>query len=281
MRDAAVSIIGNPWLKRTAWDAWVKNANDQPDNEARELINGWLTRQLITDFFALLSSDGQADQRRLNYWLRFVSAIEGTPWLALGPDAMHNNTQPYRELRERAKGRLLPLENPGASSNNAFIMKMGEWLIVEFGVTGNACYVYPATPMPFSLGGMAISTHDLRDKIRGERLLHKDGLSSWESNFDQAICPKVGHWPSSKIPNIPKTWKVVQSGNNKLNVGVPQSNIGLNIEKFAADWKLKVEDNRPVGGALWVCTDDSRAAISYALKNWGFSYKYGKGWWRE
>ncbi|PIQ56144.1 MAG: hypothetical protein COW02_01625 [Comamonadaceae bacterium CG12_big_fil_rev_8_21_14_0_65_59_15] len=281
LRDAAVSIIGNPWLKRTAWDAWVKNSNDQPDDEARELVNGWLTRQLITDFFELLSADGRADQRRLNYWLRFVPAIEGTPWLALGPDSLRNNTQPYRDLRERANGHLLRLENPGSTSNNAFIMKMGEWLIVEFGMMGNACYVYPATPMPFSLGGVVISLHDLKDKYRGESLRHQDGLSSWESNFDQAICPKVGHWPSSKIPNITKIWKVVQPESNKLNVVMPQSDTALNIEKFAADWKLKIEDNRPAGGALWVCTDDSRAAISYALKNWGFRYKYGKGWWRE
>lgn len=271
LRDASVSIIGNPWLKRTAWDAWVKNIRDQPDEEAREMVNGWLTRQLITDFFALLSSDGQADQRRLNYWLRFVQEIEGTPWLALGPDAMRNNSKPYLDLRERAKGRLLRLENPGASSNNAFIMKMGEWLIVEFGVTGNACYVYPATPMPFSLGGMAISSHDLRDKIRGERLLHKDGLNSWESNFDQAIFPKVGYSPSaaSRQPAQPRT---VQAASHNFTY----------VEQYVKKFSLQSEDHRVAGGAFWVLTQKGlHPEVDRNLESLGFKYKEHRGWWKQ
>jgi hypothetical protein len=271
MRDAAVSIIGNPWLKRTAWDAWVKNFNDQPDNEARELINGWLTRQLITDFFALLSSDGQVDQRRLNYWLRFVPAIEGTPWLALGPDAMRNNSQPYRDLRERAKGRLLPLENPGASSNNAFIMKMGEWLIVEFGVTGNACYVYPAMPMPFSLEGKSISPYELKDKNRGESLRHADGHNSWESNFDQAICPKVGY-PASTASK-----QATQSRTSH----VASQNFSY-VEQYVQKFSIRSADSRVAGGAFWVLTQKGlHPEVDRNLESWGFKYKENRGWWKQ
>ena len=271
LRDAAVAVIGNPWLKRTTWDAWVKIASEQPDDEAREMVNGWLTRQLITDFFELLSADGQADQRRLNYWLRFVPVIEGTPWLALGPDAMRNNSQPYRELRKRAKGRLLRLENPGASSNNAFIMKMGEWLIVEFGMTGNACYVYPATPMPFSLGGVAISLHDLKDRSRGDWLRHKDGLNSWESTFDQAICSKVGYHPQGVVPP-----RVVQhiANNDSHNFSY--------VEQYVKKFSLRTENNRVTGGAFWVLTQMGKhPEVDRNLESWGFKYKENRGWWKQ
>lgn len=271
MRDAAVGIIGNPWLKRTTWDAWVKIACEQPDDEAREMVNGWLTRQLITDFFALLSTDGQVDQRRLNYWLRFVPAIEGTPWLALGPDARQNNNQPYRELRERAKGRLLRLDNPGASSNNAFIMKIGEWLIVEFGVTGHACYVYPATPVPFLLGGAAISLHDLKDRSRGDWLRHKDGLNSWERNFDQAICSKVGYHPQGVVP--PRVRQhIINNDNHNLSY----------VEQYVKKFSLRTEDHRDSGGAFWVYTQKGdHPEVDRNLESWKFKYKQGRGWWRE
>ena len=53
------------------------------------------------------------------------------------------------------------------------------------------------------------------------------------------------------------------------------------LEKFAENWKLKIEDHRLKGGALWVTADDRTSAVSYALKAWGFRYKTGKGWWRE
>ncbi len=270
LRDAAVSIIGNPWLKRTAWDAWVKNTNDQPDDEARELVNGWLTRQLITDFFELLSADGQADKRRLKYWLRFVPVIEGTPWLALGPDARRNNSQPYRELRERAKGRLLRLENPGASGNNAFIMKMGEWLIVEFGMTGNACYVYPATPTPFSLGGMAISLNDLKDKNLGASLRHADGHQLWEKNFDQAICPKVDHYPSSASRQATQS-RTPHAVSHNFSY----------VEQYVKKFAIRSEDHRPIG-AFWVLTQKGiNPEVDKNLESWGFKYKENRGWWKQ
>lgn len=270
LRDASVSIIGNPWLKRTAWDAWVKNLSDQPDEEAREMVNGWLTRQLITDFFALLSSDGQADQRRLNYWLRFVPEIEGTPWLALGPDAMRNNSKPYRDLRERSRGRLLRLDNPGASNNNAFIMKMGERLIVEFGVTGNACYVYPATPVPFKLGGLSISLNDLKNKSLGESLRHADGHTPWERNFDRVIFSNAGY--SSFTTSRPKAKpQATQNAGHNFSY----------VEQYVKKFSIRSEDHRPIG-AFWVLTKKGvNSEVDTNLESWGFKYKDGRGWWKQ
>lgn len=270
LRDTSVSIIGNPWLKRTAWDAWVKNLSDKPDEEAREMVNGWLTRQLITDFFALLSSDGQADPRRLNYWLRFVPDIEGTPWLALGPDAMRNSTKPYRELRGRAMGRLLRLDNPGASNNNAFIMKMGERLIVEFGITGNACYVYPATPVPFKLEGVSISLNDLKNKSLGEALRHADGHITWERNFDRVIFSNVGY---SSSTNSRQTAQPRSAQNASHNFSY--------VEQYVKKFLLRSEDNRP-GGAFWVLTQKGKhPEVDQNLESWGFKYKENRGWWKQ
>ncbi len=287
LRDAAVNIIGNPWLKKTAWDAWVKKSDGQPDDEAREMINGWLTQQLLTDFFELLSADGQADQRRLNYWLRFVPAIEGTPWLALGPDALHNNSQAYRDLRERAKGRLLRLENPGASNNNAFIMKMGDWLIVEFGVKGHACYVYPATPTPFSLVTETISLNILKSKNKGESFRHADGHKLWESNFDETICQRVKYWPEKSFSK--HNLHTGPSRNSRPNIAT-SSKIEISNVNFdeVAFWSritkigLITKDDRSKGGALWVMIEKNRyPREDQWLETLGFKYKSGRGWWRE
>jgi hypothetical protein len=241
---------------------------------------------LITDFFAVLSEDGRVDQRRLKYWLRFAPVIEDL-WLVLGPDAMHNNSLPYCELRERAKGRLLRLGNYGAASNNAFIMRIGEWLIVEFGMTGNACYVYPATPAPFLLEGAAISLHDLKNKNLGESLRHADGHNSWESNFDQAICLKVGHWPAKETSAI--NHHAEKSGDRQTSSPTP-SRLAAAIKGFneAGFWNLvkqyslPTDDKRNKGGALWVNIEQSRyPTVDQWLEGLGFKYRPGRGWWRE
>lgn len=272
LRDAAVVFIGNPWLKRQDWDAKVRKADGEPDEDARDMVNGWLKRRLITDFFDVLSDDGRADQRRLKYWLRFEESIDDL-WLALGPDARNNKSLPYQELRERAKGRSLRLNNPGSSSNNAFIMKMGDWLIVEFGMKGNACYVYRSTPMPFSLRG-SISQHDLRDKSKGYSLRHQDGRFSWERKFDNEICPKLNFWPEEK----PHAALHAKRQNVLASDAFPDM---MALEKFAADRNLRIEDLRGKDGALWIYTDDSKIAIAYTLRAWGFKYRPGRGWWKE
>ena len=271
LRDAAISIIGNPWLKRSAWDALVVNLKNQPDNDAREMINGWLTRQLITDFFELLSLDGQADQRRLNYWLRFVPEIEGTPWLALGPDAMRNSGKRYRELRKRAMGRLLSLDNPGASNNNAFIMKMGERLVVEFGATGNACYVYPAKPKPFLLEGASISCQDLKDKSLGTAHLHMDGNTQWEQKFDRDIFSKNEY---SSIATNKRTAKSRSTPKGPYDFS--------HVKQYVAKFSIKTEDNRMLGGPFWVLTlINKHPEVDKNLEDWGFKYKAPRGWWKQ
>lgn len=288
LRDAAVAIIGNPWLKRSAWDA-VKNYSEQPDVEAREMVNGWLKQRLITDFFAVLSEDGQADQRRLNYWLRFEPAIEDL-WLVLGPDAMKNKGKPYRDLRERANGRLLSLENGGSSSNNAFIMRMGDWLIVEFGLINNACFIYSREPAPFSLeiGDITESKLKILNKHNwngvGKKYSHN---GNWEDKFDAEICPKIAHWPS-KIP-ITLNHNIVPEDNNNSSASTfsrtVASNIGFDETEFwnrIKRYSVPTEDSRRKGGALWVNIEQSRyPMIDQWLESLDFKYKLGRGWWRE
>jgi len=94
LRDTSLLWIGNPWLKRTAWDAHV---NCEP---ARQMVEGWIKRRLIKDFFELLTHDGGADPRRLNYWLEWEPQITDM-WFVLGGDARSNGSEPFVELKKR------------------------------------------------------------------------------------------------------------------------------------------------------------------------------------
>lgn len=183
LRDAAVSIIGNPWLERSKWDAWVKNEKGEPHNKARELINGWLKRRLITDFFELLSTDDLADSRRLNYWLKFEHIIKDM-WFVLGRNAAYSMKPQLKEFKKRAKGRLLYLD--GASQNdNAFVMEIDDYLMVEFGLKGNATFIYQSRLNLFN-GENRIYINSLKDKEMCEiRLTHQK--FEWECHYDDCL----------------------------------------------------------------------------------------------
>lgn len=177
LRDASVSRIGNPWIKRTVWDAWVRH------EPARQMVDGWLKSKLMQDFFTLLSDQGggAVDRRRLTYWLKYVKVIEDM-WFVLGRSAYSNRTEEFVEMRRRMAGRLHQMTG-SVAQNNAFVMKIAGHLVVEFGMTGNACFIYPASQKTFDESTKSVSIYDLK---QGRRKLTHHGLT-WEQEFTRVL----------------------------------------------------------------------------------------------
>lgn len=267
LRDAAVNVIGNPWLRRASWDASVVDERGRPDDGAREMVYGWLKRRLIKDFFELLSEDGAGDSRRLDYWLRFEPFIDDM-WFALGANARRRQGENFEDFRNRAKGRLLNLESTTAD-NNAFVMRMGDHVAVEFGETGNALYVFRWDGLPPAVSQKLLSGKERADvtihqlKSSEHALMTKShvdsprAMESWEQKFDADICPRLGQKPKKRPAFVPE------------------------LEAILKRYGVEGEDRRPKGGALWVFADDSRPELSHKVRELGFRYRSGKGWYKE
>jgi hypothetical protein len=266
LRDAAISTIGNPWLHRTAWDARVVDSRGRPHDQAREMINGWLKRRLITDFFEMLSVDGKADRRRLDYWLRFEPFI-GDMWFALGSDAQYRKGEQFDDFRSRAKGRMLELEGTSAD-NNAFAMRIGEHVAIEFGATGNAFYLFKwddlGAPLLNALTSgrprARVPIFRLKAANHVHRQSHMDSpvaLKSWEQKFDDNLCQLMGKRPAKRPACLP------------------------GLESILARASVEANDMRAAGGALWILADDHNVALSRELRTLGFRHRQGKGWSRE
>jgi hypothetical protein len=305
LRDAAVSKIGNPWLQRTKWDTWVRESKG-PDDQAREMVNGWLKRRLITDFFALLAIDGAGDRRRVDYWLRFEPYISDM-WFALGPDSRSGGGRAFTEFREAAKGRLLNLDTSQAE-NNAFIMRIGEYLAVEFGAKGNAFFLFKwhslsktiVTKLTSGLSRVAVSQELLKDKKTMDlRLIHMDTrYEKWEKKFDEAILPRIGHDPrklETKVTPTRVSSRFIQpplQGINRVTVEpneapeqvLPkkeQTFSELNLKQLAIIYGLTINDLREKGGALWVENEKLQRPVVTLLRHWGFALRVGRGWYKE
>lgn len=305
LRDTCLQWIGNPWLRRTSWDAHVN------DESARQMVNSWLKRRLIRDFFELLAEDGAADVARLNYWLNWEPQITDM-WFVLGVDARGNRSKAFVELRKRMEGRDRVLTD-SPSDNNAFVMRIGPLLVIEFGVTGNACYVFAASDFKADLDNMYLSLHVLKQKISATRLSH---MSRWESRFDYELnellrsvpisksnlrtkesqansSPQQKHAgnafsalkPSTKSPNDSQqkatTTAAVQATSvwrgRRAFTDADFQHLQIKCAQYSIDW----EDNRPKQGALWVLLDDRKRRPGFAtlLEQYGFRYTAGKGFW--
>jgi hypothetical protein len=149
-------------------------------------------------------------------------------------------------------------------------MRIGGYLVVEFGLTDNACFVYNYIRLPAGIDSKlnsgdtpVIEIAELKNKKKDRRLrlLH---LGLWEPEFDARICPLIGLRP----PRTADTRPTDTYGQ-------------LNFEKLVSQHRLEVDDLVTRGGCLWVRTDDANPRVSESLAAWGFTYRRGRGWWKE
>lgn len=285
LRDVSLQRIGNPWLKKTAWDAHVKNES------ARQMVEGWLKRRLIKDFFELLAQDGGADLRRLNYWLKWEPQITDM-WFVLGGDALRNPSAPFVDLRKRMAGRDRVLSGTNTDLNNAFVMRIGPLIVIEFGLTGNACFVMPASDFRANLEKKSFTIFDLKQRAGARRLFHR---STWEWGFDQEMRDMLRTVPTSKGV-LTATQAAVQPPNDVVSLrpsatqpGQSPGPLGKSLSakdfdtlralcvRHGVEW----EDNRAKKGALWILIPDRnrRPGVSAILDRHGFQFAEGKGFW--
>lgn len=209
--------------------------------------------------------------------------------------------------------RLLNLQSAGPPTNNAFIMCIGNYVVVEFGLTGNACFIFRIDELPFELSGCVNGdSTGLKSQSQVDRLLHIDASEgTWEQKFQRILAKLMSVQPGQAVTssdasvlkaptafpgriethsgmihmpqqsNIGKARPTLQSANN----AAPPSQTALFAERDLAEFcrahQLQIEDLRDRNGNCWVLTEDSDGYVSSKLRSWGFTYKSGKGWWRK
>ena len=305
LRDFAVERWGNPWLSlnKVKWS--------QVSDEARKMVTGWLKLVLIQQFFSLLAADGSNDTRRLKFWERYHDSIDDM-YFALGNTAHSDQRADFRDIRKRMADRLLNLHSAGSSDNNAFIMCIGSFVVVEFGLKGNACFIFASDRLPFLLkGAIAGNSTALKHESSVERLLHTDRISeTWEHRFQQTLASRMrvqpglqpirNERPAQVSPTPPArlldaapisfaaqplgaTTRAPTPGASPPPDPIPPTRgpafSERELSRLCGPRRLRIEDLRDRNGNLWVLTDDTDGYVSSQLRSWGFAYRSGRGWW--
>jgi hypothetical protein len=188
LQDFAVMHWGNPWLKRNN-SGWVLVSES-----VRAMVSSWLKLHYIQHFFSVLAQEGKSDPRRLKFWEKYYEAV-GTVTFALGPQTRWSTDPDMVHARKLMDGLIVDLVGNGASNNNAFIMQFGEWVVVEFGQKGNACFFFRESDLPFELNRdvpvPAVKNHIQSDSDSSRaavRREHRDrNRADWENTFERVL----------------------------------------------------------------------------------------------
>jgi hypothetical protein len=271
LRDQTIAWWGNPWVpsNRMRWGSVAP--------QAREMVAEWLKLEFLEAFFTLLAEDGFADQRRLTFWKRYVHVIDHVQF-ALGAEARSSRSTDMAQLRRKMQGLVVELTDPNGASN-AFIMEIGNWVLVEFSGKANALYCYDRRRgLPFDTARAVISAKRGHNSLKSDhRILwmkHGDnlhGYDRWEQMFAATLKEQLGVEP------VHETVRTRRPAGHATTRQFPFSDSAL--VEAAKKWGVVIEDRRRSGGALWVKAA-GRPEVERILKPWGFQFKAGKGWWK-
>lgn len=310
LKECAAHWWGNPWLPSNKTQ-WGFNSL----KKAREMVSNWLKEEFIDLFFRKLSQNKFGDTRRAKFWQQYVPSIRDIQF-ALGRNARQSEEKDFVEIREKIKGFIVNLDDT-ARSNNAFIMRIGDFIAVEFSDKSNAFYGYSLkNPLPFDLtkpvrSGPVDGHNSLKNNKRILHFIHQDNIhsfSSWEDRFENDLRNKF-IYPGGKIvinaigndynlANENKAPSREKAQSNKSNfpvqktydlfdtkkIPVPRKNDSFSISNLrilSQQIDGTIKDNTDKGGALWISAKNFTAEANKTLKQWGFTYSDGKGWWRK
>ena len=272
LRDTCVKKIGNPLLEKTKWDAFV-------DHEpAIQMVTSWLKQQLIKDFFELLAQDGAADIRRLKYWLKWEKYITEM-WFYLGEMAFKDRRAAFQDVRERMGGSIRQLDETNRPENNAFVMRIADYLVIEFSTKNNAMFIYQSDQAAPDMKYTYRTTTRLKN-LKGSLGKHSH-MGAWETSFDQVLRRRL----HQSIPSA--TTKLAdRNADSSLAPVAPTSVAALplnmnELRTVVGVSKASIEDYRAKQGNLWVTlTERSRdPSLAIYLERRGFKYLPGRGYW--
>lgn len=275
LREEAINFWGSPHLERNARWGQVKA-------ETKAMIQNWLVVKALDDFFRLLQEDNAADERRLNFWLRYQQTI-GYFHFALGPEANENKQKDYQLFRSRFRDHLCLLSPQGSRKNNAFLLQLGNYWVVEFGAIGNACYIYESENIPFDISARYMYLYILKNKRKAVMYLTHN--SDWEYRFDQKL-KEIGIYPDKEQVLANREIrrphpKFDKSNLLDTNLEKPKKPFIEFGKKLAEDYKLETADQTGQKGAFWIFWDKSDGIIADKLRRAGFKYFQGRGWWHK
>jgi hypothetical protein len=170
----------NEILKEYALDLWASPEGHElagskwkfVGKPALAMVLNWVHETNLRLFFKLLKERGHADDERLNFWLKFIPQVKSSR-LALGPTSQRlvESRADYKKVFKRdghAYSQLREDQNPG---NDAFLMTIGNCLIVDFSI-GGGCYVYKHGENQFNITDKyhysSTSRKGLKEKYRTE-----------------------------------------------------------------------------------------------------------------
>lgn len=267
----------NPKLKLIGQGGAAWNRVPEP---VWKMVLNWVNQANLRDFFEILAARNQADAGRLAFWSRYMDQIIWAR-LIFGQETMNlqRNNPEVRKLIAREQGMHARLTSSQKKLVDAFLMQLGNYIIVEFSKKPNACYVYKANELPFHPYASEYDggNPDLAVGPNGDfagRIVHTPG---WEIDA-QATLRSLGIYPDKgKEQSIHAALGTRAAG--KRSKETDSDEVKAIVRRFSG--AVLRDERTKSGGRLWVLDPQQRQQLGKELEPLGFFWSdFRKGWYQ-
>lgn len=275
LKEFAIEQWHSPRLRIAAGSKWR-----HVDDSTWKMVLGWVNEANLRLFFQILKQRGIADKDRLDFWLKYINQISWTK-LALGSETDNylRRNKGLADLYEKEKDSFSRLLSKG--DLDAFIMQIQNYLIVEFSTEGG-CYIYKEGSNSFdpnadfldpstNKGGLK----EKRKTTRSPDIIHTPG---WQSRATDKLMSLM-ILPDEEIlhKKIIQAPSVVEDNQDKNTIQFENACKKASI--LAKKFGIKTEDLKYKNGNYWFYLDRDVGPVALQIKQLGFQYRPGKGWW--
>lgn len=190
VKSLAFERIGDPafeafWMAPTTFTEEEKRITE----EARIILNRWITAQFISVFFEICITD----ERRKNFWLQYAKSI--THFRVIGSLGMLQELRRDPRVADFLETRFQVLGGR-AATKSAIMMRMNKYTLIEFSDTGFAFYAYRQdNPHCPSFNAVYTGLEELRDASM-PIIPMSDGILLDES-IDEGRLRHANQWETS------------------------------------------------------------------------------------
>lgn len=215
LKEYVIDLWGSPEGHELAGSKWKLVSKP-----ALLMMLNWVHETNLRLFFELLKDRGYADDERLNFWLKFIPQVKSSR-LSLGPTSQRlvESRSDLKKVFNRDGNSYSQLREDQNTDNDAFLMTIGNCLIVDFSI-GGGCYIYKEGQNKFSITD---KFHYSSTAPRGLKAkYHHEGM-------DFAHTP--GWTDSHRAPaKLRREYGITPS--HTLNTGATQSQRSINVRDY-------------------------------------------------
>lgn len=299
LRDYVVAqdVWRNPKLRQ----AGMATAWNRVSDDVWKMVLQWVNEANLKDFFAILAAQGNSDHGRLEFWSQYLNQISWTRLIfSAKTRQLASRSAAIRNLIAREAGAYATLSTN--ADVDAFMMQLGNYIVVEFSRFPNAAYVYKANQLPFEpyAREYAGTTVDLKHGFHGEceaRLTHMPG---WQVGAGAdlrrlRIYPDADsthtRTPTGSAVATDRHRPITSAGANARasssnSVGTTRAPPGAaftmsTLKSLVSDYSgARIDDRRSTaGGRLWVESSGQSARLGEALRGYGFRWSESRSAW--